>query len=372
VRSIQEIQERGFTEILDCLNSGVYITDTNRRIVYWNRRAEEITGYKAGEVVGYHCGANILRHRDKDGRVLCQSDHCPLRRSMERAKPSDGAIVVFAQSKNGEDLLLATSTAPVFADDGTVIGGVELFHDERDSLHQMELARMVQRQMLPARLPEHERLSFALQFAPKDMVSGDFYRIERVSADVFSMFLADAAGHGVSAGLSAALIYAMALECRQSEGHPAEFLRELNERACLRAAGLGFFTAVAAVVNLSDRTAAISSAGHPPALIRRSDGAMEKITTTGGLPIGIAPGTRFEVAFATMSPGDSLVLYSDGATEMRIDEQQRLGIDGLAAIISSLGPAGDPTMAHLYGALLDRCKTVEPEDDVTLLRCALK
>ena len=68
----------------------------------------------------------------------------------------------------------------------------------------MDLARTVQRQMLPDRLPDDPRLAISVQFAPKDLVSGDFYRVEALSDDTFSLFLADAAGHGVSAGLSTA------------------------------------------------------------------------------------------------------------------------------------------------------------------------
>ena len=145
MRDLSELSERGFGDILDFINAGVYITDADRRIVFWNKVAEQIMGYSAAEVVGSFCRDDIMAHEDQDGRRLCSTDLCPLYRAMVRATPSEQPVVVYARSRSGERIPLSTSIAPILDDDGTVIGGIEVFRDERQSLLEMELARTVQR-----------------------------------------------------------------------------------------------------------------------------------------------------------------------------------------------------------------------------------
>ena len=57
--------------ILDALPDGAYVTDCDRRIVFWNRAAEQITGWRRDDVLGHCCKDNILCHVDKDGHPLC-------------------------------------------------------------------------------------------------------------------------------------------------------------------------------------------------------------------------------------------------------------------------------------------------------------
>ena len=92
MKDIDELAQRGVGDVLNSLNSGVYVTDRERRIVFWNRVAEQVTGYSADEVVGQRCSAGILQHRDRHGPPLCTTDLGPLHRSMVRAQPSDAPV----------------------------------------------------------------------------------------------------------------------------------------------------------------------------------------------------------------------------------------------------------------------------------------
>ena len=84
--------------ILDSLGDGVYVTDVDRRIVYWNRAAEQITGWSMHDMVGRHCFDSLLSHVDKDGHQLCGNEYCPLHRSIVTGAGS-GVPLVFAQGK---------------------------------------------------------------------------------------------------------------------------------------------------------------------------------------------------------------------------------------------------------------------------------
>jgi len=371
MKDINEVNERGFGEILNCINAGVYITDTDRRIMFWSKGAERITGHAAEDVVGYRCTANILRHRDKDGRVLCTTDLCPLHRSMVRATPSEKPVVVYAVSKEGQNLALSTTTAPVFDEDGNVIGGVEVFRDERESIRQMELARSVQQQLLTREVPEDERVSFAVEYAPLELIGGDFYHVRRLSEDQFAVLFADAAGHGVSAALSTAMIYSLVMECEPPPADPAELLTELNERACQRAEGLGFFTAVALTVDAERKTAAFSSAGHPPAFHQRAADGAVLLLSQSQLPLGVQSEAAYESMTVQLQSGDRLLVYSDGATDILVGGEARLGTEGLRALVAEHPPEGGHDLTQLFDALLERCATVEPDDDITFLSCLL-
>ncbi|MHC4788956.1 MAG: SpoIIE family protein phosphatase, partial [Planctomycetota bacterium] len=369
MKDINEVNERGFGDILSFINAGVYITDTERRIVLWNKGAEQITGYSAEEVMGRRCADNVMAHRDKEGRPLCTTDLCPLWRTMQRATPTEQPIVVYITSKSGETLPLSTSIAPVFDDEGNVIGGVEVFRDERENIREMELARRVQHQMLTDPPPGDGRVTFDVYYALKDLIGGDFYHLRQLGEDEFVMFVGDAAGHGASAALYTALIYALIMECQDYLGDPAELMAALNERACRRAAGLGFTTAVAATVDA--RTGALSycSAGHPPLLLQRADGGGIEQLSLSHLPLGVKGGVSYENAAAELAGGDRLFAYTDGATDVRVGGEERLGIGGLADLLARFPPEPGHRLTALYDELLRRSADIAPEDDIMLVSC---
>jgi PAS domain S-box-containing protein len=74
--------------LLDQLSDGVYFVDRQRRITYWNRGAERLTGYAAHEVVGRRCKDGILMHCDDRGEVLCGA-RCPLLDAMRDERPRE-------------------------------------------------------------------------------------------------------------------------------------------------------------------------------------------------------------------------------------------------------------------------------------------
>ena len=71
-----------FEKMANFLFDGVYFVDRDRRILYWNRAAGHITGYRQDEVVGTRCQDNVLIHLDDQGQSLCQSHVCPSVKAM--------------------------------------------------------------------------------------------------------------------------------------------------------------------------------------------------------------------------------------------------------------------------------------------------
>jgi diguanylate cyclase (GGDEF)-like protein/PAS domain S-box-containing protein len=114
--------------ILDNLFDGIYVVDRDRRIVYWNRAAERITGYAANDVAGRICSDNILNHIDESGKCLCDG-LCPLSHAMDDGEMRDAEI--FLHHKSGHRIPVRVRVMPLHNDAGAIIGSVEIFRESR-------------------------------------------------------------------------------------------------------------------------------------------------------------------------------------------------------------------------------------------------
>ena len=99
-----------FSELLDNLTDGVYFVDRERRIVYWNKAAERITGFSKSEVIGCRCLDNILTHVNEEGGNLCHSG-CPLAQTIEDGKSRKADV--FLHHKDGHRQPVLVGVAPV-------------------------------------------------------------------------------------------------------------------------------------------------------------------------------------------------------------------------------------------------------------------
>jgi serine phosphatase RsbU (regulator of sigma subunit) len=275
------------------------------------------------------------------------------------------------EHKEGRELPLLTSVGPVRDDAGEVIGGIEVFRDETEAIQQKELARSVQRQMLTAPEEADPKVSFEVEYTPRDLIGGDFYHLRRVSDDRFSVLVGDAAGHGISAALYCSIIYCAINESADQLHDPAALLAAVNRRACDRARGLGFFTAVSATVDTAGGRITYSSAGHPAPILQRAEGL--DVLRSSGLPIGVSADAEYENTTVGAAPGDRFLAFTDGVTEIPVGEGKRLGTEGLLELLTEL-PAeeGEHRLGHLYAAILGRCAEVQPPDDITLVSCILR
>ncbi len=125
-------------DLLDHLFDGVYGVDMERRISYWNRAAERISGYASAEVVDHYCYDNLLRHVDADGQELCHNG-CPLAATLQDGQPREA--LVYLHHKEGHRVPVSVRVSPVRHPDGQIAGAVEVFSDRssfKDMLAELE------------------------------------------------------------------------------------------------------------------------------------------------------------------------------------------------------------------------------------------
>jgi diguanylate cyclase (GGDEF)-like protein/PAS domain S-box-containing protein len=101
--------------------------DADRRITYWNRGAERLTGYDTEEVLGCYCRENILEHVDDKGLKLCETELCPAVKTLKDGQPREEEV--YLHHKGGHRLPVAIRVAPILSPNGQVIGAVEVFSD---------------------------------------------------------------------------------------------------------------------------------------------------------------------------------------------------------------------------------------------------
>lgn len=117
-----------FRSVMEDLPVGVYLTDRQRRIVFWNEGAERISGYLRHEVVGRCCRDNIMLHCDHQQRVVCGTC-CPLAEAMADGKPREASL--FLRHKSGHRVPIRVHTMPIRDGEGTIIGAAECFQRQR-------------------------------------------------------------------------------------------------------------------------------------------------------------------------------------------------------------------------------------------------
>jgi len=358
-------------ELLNSLADGAYITDVNRKILFWNHAAERITGWRSEEVVGKSCFDNILCHVDKDGHCLCGHDTCPLHRSIVTNQPSREPILVFAQNKSQRRVPVEVSVSPLANGDGAVIGGIEIFRDLRNNLHDLLRAKSIQEQSLFCQLPSDRRVEFQTIYQAREIVGGDFCRVEQLSARHYAILVADAIGHGIAAALYTMQLRMLWEDHRDKLLTPSYFMRTINRRLHGLVHDAGFFCTAAYV--LYDATCGhlrCVRAGHPSPLIFRNDLKAESIGQ-GQSALGMWPDVQYTEFQAQLAPGDTLLMFTDGATEIFDAGENLLDSEGLIRLSRNLmaeSPGGRLDLEKLTEKLLEYSDQIHLADDLTLVK----
>jgi PAS domain S-box-containing protein len=358
--------------ILDGLSEGVYVCDRNRRIVFWSKSSERITGWSSDDVIGRACHEDILCHEDKDGHRLCGKEYCPLHRSMITGVTSTTPIIVFAQAKDGRRIPMQVTTAPLYDKTGEVVGGIETFRDVSPMLVDLERAKRIQTQSLEHELPEDPRVRFATFYMAHDIVGGDYYAVKALNADRYAFLLADMEGHGVAAAL-----YTMHLGMLWQRHYallenPAEFAATINKELVHVFGEINTFAAATCgVIDARDASLCFAGAGGPPPLIVDAGGYFKKLPSSG-LPFGytddIPEAAAYRAQTIPLAAGDAILMFSDGAFEIHNANDEILGVDGFINILKDLNYPREPlNMAALEEALLKFSNDIRLQDDITII-----
>ena len=122
------LDSQTFQSVLEGLPTGVYLVDRNRKILFWNHGAEQISGFLAQEVLGRCCQDNLLGHCNADDSSACGS-HCPLAETMRDGQPRQAEL--YLRHKQGHRVSVRVRAVPIRDCKGTIIGAAESFDEHR-------------------------------------------------------------------------------------------------------------------------------------------------------------------------------------------------------------------------------------------------
>jgi serine phosphatase RsbU (regulator of sigma subunit) len=231
---------------------------------------------------------------------------------------------------------------------------------------ELKTAYVIQSRLLPATLPQLDGYEFAGTNKPCRTVSGDYYDvIVRPDGRIYFV-IADVSGKGITAALVMASLATAFTIFTRTDPTPAELVRELNVTLAPKTAPTKFATLFAGLLDPATGRVDYTNAGHVPPLVIGRDGVQQLKTTD--MVIGLFASAQYRNQSVTLAPGDSLVLFTDGVTEAENAEEEQLGLDPVATLLT-------PLHGTRAGALLDSIEKHVQQfigdtpagDDVTML-----
>jgi phosphoserine phosphatase RsbU/P len=278
--------------------------------------------------------------------------------------------------------------APLHTEDGRYLGWAWTFRDVTVERRQQEeiaasgaraaaLARILQGSLLPPRLPEPDGIDLAARYLPAFEgveVGGDFYDVFAVAGGWF-LVLGDVCGKGPLAAQLTGLVRWTIRAAAMHDDDPAAVLGELNAVMLADAgsreepdAEARFATVCCLRVVRRDAGlhVDVASAGHPPPLVRRSDGSVERLATAG-LPVGLFDDLGVLGTGVDLAEGDGVVVLTDGVLEARGPDGAQMEEAGVVGVLEALPGA---TAEAVVAAIADRALALGDgvaQDDIAVL-----
>jgi phosphoserine phosphatase RsbU/P len=250
----------------------------------------------------------------------------------------------------------------------TVLENARLLEQERGKQRmeeELDVARRIQQSLLPISLPSTGWFVAAGSSEPSHQVGGDYFDVVPIGPDLWSFAVADVSGKGVSASLVTSFLQGALLGASSAPDVPEVFAR-INTFLCERAGHGKYATLYYGMLDVSGQLSYIN-AGHCPPLLLGKSGKLDKLVATS-MPVGLSAEAQFGLAQVTLTPGDRLILYSDGVTEAHNERGEFYGRKRLRESVERATSAGCMDLwSALRKDLLEFTTGVPQADDVTLV-----
>jgi serine phosphatase RsbU (regulator of sigma subunit)/anti-sigma regulatory factor (Ser/Thr protein kinase) len=195
---------------------------------------------------------------------------------------------------------------------------------------ELEIAKNIQRSLLPKALPQAPGYGLAGFCESAQQVGGDFYDVLKLDHESLVLIIADVMGKGIPAAMFAAILRSLVRAVPEWTNQPAHLLSRVNRLLFPELSGVDMFiTAQLVFVNTSERRLVAASAGHCPMLLASQRNRSVKVLSPEGLPLGILPDTTFGAQVEDLAADSRLLLYTDGLTEARNAEGEFFGQERL-------------------------------------------
>lgn len=226
-------------------------------------------------------------------------------------------------------------------------------------------AAQVHRRLCAPRLLHFGEFEVASEIFAVRQLPGDFFTVEQTASDLV-LALGDVSGKGLAAGMWTPHLVGLVRTHTTPASAPHAIVSAVNRDAC-RTSSLGPLASLF-LARLDPVTGLLSycSAGHPPVMLLRANGALE-LLTEGGLLLGVLADAEYVCGSSMLHKGDTLLIYSDGITESRNRQGEEFGHARLESQLrNSQASSADAALFSVLGAVQDFATTRPLVDDVSL------
>lgn len=233
---------------------------------------------------------------------------------------------------------------------------------------QIEQIARIQRTLLPDKNPRIPGFEIATSYIPSDDTGGDYYDYYHYPDGRLGVLIADVSGHGAGAATVMAMLRAI-IHCYEIDDtvDPARFADYCNAKLAESRLEGNFVTAFFCVIDPATGRIVWSRAGHNPPRIRRADGTIDVITSAGTLPLGVIDELEAESDSGVLHPGDTLVLYTDGITELRDRSNELFGEERFDDAVHRCSGMPECVVDSVHQAMYRFTGSMTRQDDQTLV-----
>lgn len=231
---------------------------------------------------------------------------------------------------------------------------------------QLDIARQVQLELLPANDPVAENFDISAYVFPTEEVSGDYYDWVKVFDDQIGIVVADAVGKGIPAALLMAFLRASLRSTIQAGYAPHIAFARVGNLLNDSIEDNQFITAIYGILDTTNRTFVFSNAGHNPPLLIKPDGEY-RFVEYGDLPLGMFKDTHFHQHFIRFEDEQVMVIYTDGITEAANPSGEEYGQERFAKrVLDAIDRPAKEMIDHVRKGVADFCERKTLDDDGTL------
>ena len=234
--------------------------------------------------------------------------------------------------------------------------------------NELDVANKMQQSILPTDFPANIHMGTYGNMEPARNVGGDFFDIIRLDAGQIGLAIADVSDKGVPAALFMMSCRTLLKGAAIGSHDPGEALTMVNDLVQERNDAGMFVTLFYGVYDPSSGRLTYANGGHDSPLIVHADGSSVRIPSTDGIALGVMPGLEYNQNSVTLSPNDTLVLYTDGVTEAMNGQGEQFTLERLTEIFKN-GPPMDPKDVSqvVFDAVKEFAGDNSQSDDITCL-----
>ncbi len=390
-RAEQEIvrSQRNLADIINFLPDSTFAINQEGTVITWNKAMEELTGIPAGSMIG---------KGDFEYSLPFYQEPRPMLANLILIPNADVDNLYTHVQREGDTLVVDTfipsfrgrsgryfwaKASPLYDLQGRITGAIESIRDitERREMEgrlarsnaELQIAAEIQKSFMPDVIPQIPGFDIAARCVMAREVGGDFFDVIPfefiiLEKGTLGLLIADVSGKGVPAALFMALSRIVVRVNALWHRDPAKAIYDANNIITQDSKSGMFVSLFFGTLREKDRTLTYVNAGHnPPVVFRTRTETLEELLPTG-IVLGAVENRGYLSRTIPISPGDVIVMYTDGVTESINAREELFGEDRLKTIIrkNARQPAQE-ILERILTEVRGFTGDMPPFDDITLL-----